>query len=237
MPQLLISVRSAAEASDALAGGADWIDVKEPHRGSLGAADASEIAAVIAAVAGRTPVSAALGELLETDLDALAVRIRALPTGLSHVKLGLAGCIHQTDWQNRWRAVKQQLPQHIDLVAVVYADHERAEAPTPHEIIDAAIELGCRWLLIDTFCKDRGGLFDIWPDETLQSFARDVRARGLQLALAGGLKQSSIAQALNLRSDVLAFRGAACGGSRESSISRARVSRLAGTIQKATLVG
>src|SRR5690606_38342384 len=38
MTQLLVSVRNRAEALAALAGGADLIDVKEPWRGSLGAA-------------------------------------------------------------------------------------------------------------------------------------------------------------------------------------------------------
>jgi len=35
-PGLLVSVRSADEVDDALAGGADLIDVKEPSRGALG---------------------------------------------------------------------------------------------------------------------------------------------------------------------------------------------------------
>ena len=39
MSRLLVSVRSAAEAEVALGAGADLIDVKEPSRGSLGAAD------------------------------------------------------------------------------------------------------------------------------------------------------------------------------------------------------
>ncbi len=39
MTRLLVSVRSAAEAEIALSAGADLIDVKEPSRGSLGAAD------------------------------------------------------------------------------------------------------------------------------------------------------------------------------------------------------
>jgi len=62
-PKLLVSVRDAAEARAALVGGADLIDVKEPSRGSLGRAEADTIAAVAHAVGGRTPVSAALGEL------------------------------------------------------------------------------------------------------------------------------------------------------------------------------
>src|SRR5215468_9568595 len=84
-PGLLISVRDAAEAEAALRGGADVIDVKEPRRGSLGRADAATIAAVVACVAGRRPVSAALGELVEPGSEAVP------GPGLSFVKWGLAG--------------------------------------------------------------------------------------------------------------------------------------------------
>ena len=37
LPKLLVSVRDVSEAEAALAGGADWIDLKEPQAGSLGA--------------------------------------------------------------------------------------------------------------------------------------------------------------------------------------------------------
>src|SRR5205085_11196960 len=48
VPKLLVSVRSAAEATLALRGGADWIDVKDPTRGSLGAATMATICDVAA---------------------------------------------------------------------------------------------------------------------------------------------------------------------------------------------
>jgi uncharacterized protein (UPF0264 family) len=63
--QLLVSVRSAAEAEAALEGGADVIDVKEPSRGSLGRADDDVIAEVVSTVAGRRTVTAAMGELVD----------------------------------------------------------------------------------------------------------------------------------------------------------------------------
>src|SRR5262249_54204912 len=63
--RLLVSVRSAAEAVSALDGGADIIDIKEPERGSLGRADNATMTAILDAVSGRKPVSAACGELLE----------------------------------------------------------------------------------------------------------------------------------------------------------------------------
>jgi uncharacterized protein (UPF0264 family) len=55
-PRLLVSVRDAAEAVEALAGGADWIDLKEPQRGPLGAVDAVTARDVVHVVAGRVPV-------------------------------------------------------------------------------------------------------------------------------------------------------------------------------------
>jgi uncharacterized protein (UPF0264 family) len=84
---LLVSVRSAAEAEAALAGGAGLIDVQEPGRGSLGRADAETVAAVLRAVAGRRPVSAALGELTEGGASPSLPRSTALWHGLPTVPL------------------------------------------------------------------------------------------------------------------------------------------------------
>src|SRR5207244_12998888 len=82
-PGLLVSGRSVVEAESALAGGAALIDIKEPAHGSLGRAHDAVIQAVVERVAGRRPVSAALGELLEFH--------GPVPHGLTFVKWGLAG--------------------------------------------------------------------------------------------------------------------------------------------------
>src|SRR5205823_7246846 len=102
MAGLLVSVRSPQEAEAALAGGASLIDVKDPARGSLGRADDSVIAAVVRAVAGRRPVSAAMGELMESRASFAGV-------GLSYVKWGLAGCGGQARWQGEWATTMARL--------------------------------------------------------------------------------------------------------------------------------
>src|SRR5438045_845951 len=89
--ELLVSVRSAAEAEAALEGGAAVIDVKEPANGPLGRADDETIAAVVRRVAGRRPVSAALGELPGQPAPYVG-------GGLSYMKWGLAGWGGE-DWQ------------------------------------------------------------------------------------------------------------------------------------------
>src|SRR5579862_6952688 len=60
--QLLVSVADAADATAAIDGGADIIDAKDPARGPLGPVSAEALAAIIASVDGRRPVSAALDE-------------------------------------------------------------------------------------------------------------------------------------------------------------------------------
>src|SRR5437870_4410912 len=92
--QLLVSVRSAAEAEAALAGGAHVIDVKEPLHGSLGRAGEGTIAEVIARVAGRRPVSAAMGELANSSEATPYPR-----PGLAFAKWGLFGMGQDRDWR------------------------------------------------------------------------------------------------------------------------------------------
>ena len=66
--RLLVSVRDASEAEAALAGGADIIDAKEPLNGPLGPVAPDTLAAITAAVAGKTPISVALGDVGTADL-------------------------------------------------------------------------------------------------------------------------------------------------------------------------
>src|SRR5262245_17826423 len=118
MTALLVSIRNPAEAEMALVGGAALIDVKEPARGPLGRSDDQTIAAIVRAVAGRRPVSAALGELIDGA---------AAPTcvGLSFVKWGLA-CSARRDWRGELRRRQSAAPQ---VVIAAYADWQCAQAP------------------------------------------------------------------------------------------------------------
>ena len=221
MPKLLVSVRSDEEAGDALAGGADVIDVKEPARGSLGRPELATVLAVLARIAGRAEVSAALGELIETDLAALP----SPPEGLRFVKLGMAGCL-QTDWTARWRAVRERLPRTTELVAVLYADWPTAGCPSPQQLLPAAVELGCRTLLIDTFDKTRGGLLEHLPLPRLADVLGQYRDAGFRIVLAGSLSLETIAAVMPLRPDLIAVRGAACAGGRAGRVCLEKVRQL-----------
>ena len=183
MPGLLVSVRNVEEAVDALAGGAAIIDVKEPNRGSLGAADPHQWQAVFNRVQGLVPVSIALGELLDRGLNQ---RSQFVPP-VAFAKVGLAGCRHRSGWARQWKQVLQRLPNNVRSVATIYADWQAAQAPHPLDTIQAASDLGCAAVLFDTCFKQHGWLLDHLPDIELRKLLDAVRKAGMKVVLAGSI--------------------------------------------------
>jgi len=228
---LLVSVRNASEALAALEGGANVIDVKDPERGSLGAADSATLAEVIDIVNSQAPVTAAVGELIDLDLANLA----PMPDGVSYFKIGLAGCRKTSDWRSLWKraiaALSGDRVSSMRAVAVAYADWQTARAPDPEAVLATAIELHCPALLIDTWDKSGGALFDHWPIGGLTAFLSQVKSRGLMTVLAGSLDGDSFHAAARLSPDLLAVRTAACEGGRQGMVTRERVQALKDIIE------
>jgi len=228
MTGLLVSVRSAAEAAIALRAGADLIDVKEPRRGPLGRADRAVMAEVVGCVAGRVPVSAALGELRDVIRygGEGTKKLAAIPAGLAFAKLGLAGCAAWIDWPDRWGAALRKLPMGITPVAVAYADWRPAAAPSPEEVLEQGTALGCGAALMDTHDKSRGRLFDHTGMAALADWVDQARRLGMLVVLAGSLHVDTIVRAAELGPDYVAVRGAACSGGRDGMLDAARVAAL-----------
>jgi hypothetical protein len=228
-PGLLVSVRNRAEAIEALAGGADVIDIKEPNHGALGAADFETIADVIRVVGGRAPVTAAIGELTDPANDPVASQRCAIPIGLSLFKIGLAGCSDLPHWRPRWQQAVDVLSHgHASArpVAVAYADWRQARAPDPEEVLALAIDNNCPALLIDTWDKPGGNLFDLWPPPHLETFIDRVRTKRIAVVLAGSLTGPAFDLAHRLRPDLVAVRTAACEGGRNGTVRADRVRAL-----------
>jgi uncharacterized protein (UPF0264 family) len=221
---LLVSVRNSHEADEALAGGADWVDLKEPSRGALGAVTASIAREAVATIAGRAPASAAAGELLDWP-QSPARELLGL-RGVTHLKLGLSGCAAR-DWRPAWRNAEQEIrAAGQQLVAVVYADERSAAAPRNDEIVALAIEVGSPWVLWDTFDKSNGSILDALCVETLARQLETVRAAGVGAVIAGRVTVDLLDRLPLEGIDMIAVRGAACQGGRESQVCRERVSLL-----------
>jgi uncharacterized protein (UPF0264 family) len=230
---LLVSVRNPTEAEAALAGGAAIIDVKEPANGALGRADPDVLTGVLAAVAGRRPVSAALGELPDGLLSLPADLAR-----LAYVKCGLAGWRERgSAWQERLLQLREQVETRSPcrLVAVAYADWKVAGAPSVLEVARFAVSKRWSVLLIDTWGKSGSDLLGWMSLTELEHLRQLTRSLGVQLALAGSLNEAKMQTLGGVVPDWFAVRGAACTKEDRGGIVEAdRVRRLVEVVQAIT---
>jgi uncharacterized protein (UPF0264 family) len=225
--RLLVSVRSADEVNAALAGGADIIDVKEPSRGALGAADPDVVRAVAAQVPSSIPLSVALGDPadaagVQATVSRLALRREA---GEAILKLGFAGTPTEIDAAKHLMAAIDTVGSGTapTLVTVAYADWPRAGAPSPSAVVRAAAGAGAGGVLLDTFIKDGRDLFHSISPEALKRWIEEARSVGLLVAVAGSLDSGGISRLREASPDVVGVRGSACDGGRLGRVSAERV--------------
>ncbi len=222
-PKLLISVRSAEEAAAALEAGADLIDVKDPNKGPLGMAEAEVVAAVVAVVGGRVPVSAAFGEWHPAILTEAHWHLQ-LP--LDYIKWGLAGYPHTPGWGEDLLDTRRQVKGTTEVVAVAYADYARAKSVPPAEVAKFAKRFRFRAFLLDTFTKDTKSVFDHFKLDELSELMTTLRNGGVPIALGGSLKFEQIKQIKALAPDWVAVRGGVCvGGKRDAELDPVRVKK------------
>jgi uncharacterized protein (UPF0264 family) len=220
---LLVSVRSAEEADAALSGGADLIDVKEPARGPLGVAEAEVVAAVVDRVAGRVPVSAALGEW---SPNAITEAHWHLELKLDYVKWGLAGYSPSPGWGEDLLDTRRELPLGMEMVAVAYADWERAKSVPPGELVKFAKRFRFRAFLLDTFGKDGKTLLDFVKPPVVGELVESLRRVGVRVALGGSLRPEQVKQLKGVNPDWYAVRTSVCAaGKRDGVIDPSRVKR------------
>lgn len=220
-PLLLASVRSAAEARLAVAGGADLVDAKEPASGALGAVDADVVSAIRAVVPAPIPVSATIGDVPCTALDEIAARAAGMSAaGADIVKIGLFMPGEATAMFDRLAHVREG---HGRRFLVMLADRG----------IDLALlaelpRAGFAGVMLDTADKSSGALADICDDAQLAGFVFTARQAGLRVGLAGALRLWHIPRMMRLGADILGFRGALCrAGARAGEIDRTAVEDVA----------
>lgn len=227
--RLLVSVTSAVEALAALSGGADLIDAKDPASGPLGAVSVDVLREIVAAVAGDRPVTAALGDASQEDAIARAAGEFAA-AGAAFVKVGFAG-IAGSDRVAALiaaavRGVTGGFDGNADVVAVAYADADRARSIAPRRLAEMAAFAGARGVLLDTCDKGGGGLRELIAPRALSAWVAAAHDAGLIVALAGRLAASDLPFVRDAGADIAGVRGAACEGGRTGRVTAGRVRRL-----------
>jgi (5-formylfuran-3-yl)methyl phosphate synthase len=228
-PLLLVSVRDALEAREAMEGGADIIDVKEPARGSLGAADPEVLSEIAQEVGTQRPLSAALGELIASSQS---FPPRDALRGYRWLKFGMSGCSRSSSWRVKWNSLPTQFKER-QLVAAAYADFESAGCLSPLELA-TALHLSGGIFLIDTYVKDGRSIFDVMPTREVSALRELLHTWGAKLALAGSLRACDAERIARCQPDIVGIRGAACLDGRTSRVVASKVREFRESIHNAS---
>jgi len=226
---LMISVLNASEAREAIVGGADILDVKNPAEGSLGANFPRVIREIRKISAPLVKMSAAIGDLPNLPGTASLAALGAAVSGADYVKVGLWGPMTEAEAVFLLREVREAVRDfpNVSVIAAGYADARRSGSLDPQLLPRITLSAGVTGCLLDTAIKDGCSLFDFLKPEALRALAEEAHAAGLLYALAGALKERDLRLVRQIGADVVGLRSAACQeGQRNGPLDVQRVRRL-----------
>ncbi len=236
--KLLVSPFDEKEALEAILGGADIIDVKNPKEGSLGANFPWVIKRVREITPKNIEVSCTIGDSPNLPGTMALAAYGAATTGADYVKVGLYGLKTANEaaylMQNVVRAVKDYDPT-IKVVATGYADAQRIGSVDPLQMPEIAREAKADIAMLDTAIKDGESLFAFLSPDQLRSFVYRAHGYGLKVALAGALKKEDLSTICTIGADIVGLRGAVCtqGDRVHGRITRENVQNLVEIVKSA----
>lgn len=206
MTRLLASVATIDEAAIVAHNGADLVDMKDPHRGALGALSTQRIREIVASLDRGVSTSATTGDQHTHSQQVLTAVEQVGATGVDYIKVALQPefSVDQT-----CEILHPLCAQGLNIILVLFADDARVVEHSQHMILTAK-HAGLHGVMIDTANKKAGGLRSQVSDEWLHSFVDAAKSHRLMTGLAGSLGETDIAPLLLLKPDYLGFRGALC---------------------------
>jgi uncharacterized protein (UPF0264 family) len=236
--KLLISPMNENEALEAIAGGAQIIDVKNPKEGALGANYPWVIKRIKEVTPKTLEVSCTLGEVGNLPGSVSLAALGAASLGVDYIKVGLYGIKTPKEaiflLQNVSRAAKEYNPK-IKVAVAGYADAQKIGTIDPLLIPEIANKAQVEVAMLDTSIKDGKNLFDYLTSEQLKKFIDLAHGFGLVTALAGSLRKQDLPIVYGLGADIAGLRGAACTNSNRvtGQITRKLVNELVDVVKQA----
>ncbi|NNF02449.1 MAG: hypothetical protein HKN22_07170 [Bacteroidia bacterium] len=218
--KVLISVVSLEEASIAIEGGADILDIKNPGEGSLGAQFAPTLLEIAAlAKHYKTKCSAAIGDLGDKAGTASLAAYGAATMGMDYVKAGIVSPDQDNALHLASQIVKavKSADKQIQAVIAGYADFRKTKNLSYHVILEVAHRAKADVVMLDTLIKDGTNLFDNLSLDEVREFVEKGHDLGMQVALAGSLNVTHLEMLTETGVDVIGIRGAVCSNNDRSS--------------------
>lgn len=209
MTAFLASVRNLDEATLALQGGADMIDLKNPEEGALGALPISTVKTIVDKIGKQSVTSATIGDLPPDPETILRVVNQLQQTDVEIIKIGFF-----PGEQKKLVSALNKTNQTQKIVAVLFADLE-----PDLTLLEALAENNFYGVMLDTAIKNNRGLLKNMDMKQLKKFIETAQQLGLFCGLAGQLQLTDIPQFLTLKPDYLGFRSALCFTDRSSQLS------------------
>jgi uncharacterized protein (UPF0264 family) len=213
---LMVSVQDLDEATEAVRGGADIVDVKNLKEMTVGSNFPPVIRSVRQAFPKDIHVSVTLGVVPnQPGTVALAV-YGAAALNATSVKVGFVN----SDYEMALRILREskRALEGFDtkLVAATFADSHLYGGIDPTLVVKLARESGSDGILIDTLTKDGRNLFDFMDEETLKQLVLEAKDLGMSTALSGSLRIDNLDTLVRINPDIVGVRGAVCtNGDRE----------------------
>lgn len=211
--KLLISPADEQEAVEAIAGGADIIDVKNPKEGALGASFPWVINQIRKITPANIEVSCAIGDVPNLPCAVSLAALGAATTGVDYVKVGLYGVKTKEAAVYLMQGVTKAVTDYnsaVKVVATGYADAERIGSVNPLLVPEIAHNAKADVAMIDTAVKDGKNIFAFLTADQLRRFVKSAHTYGLKAALAGSLRKNDLSTVYALGADIMGLRGAAC---------------------------
>ena len=202
MSLMLASVANVREAEIVFSAGVDIIDIKDPAKGALGAVECNVVKDIVKKIAGRSLISATVGDLPMQGKYIMDAVTSMAATGVNIVKVGVFA---ENIPKDTFLAIEELAGSGIDIVLVFFAG-KSMQLKKIHDWAGA----GIHGVMLDTVDKTKGSLRSILCDNTLMQFIAQAKSVGLMAGLAGSLSVSDIKPLLLLNPDYLGFRGALC---------------------------
>ncbi len=207
---LMVSVQNLDEAREAVAGGADIVDVKNLREMMVG----SNFPPVIRECRNAFPrpfhVSVTLG-VVPNQAGTVAMAVYgAAALGATSVKVGFI----ESDYETALRILRESRSAlegfDTKLIAATFADSHLYHGIDPTLVVKLGKESKSDGMLIDTLVKDGRNLFDFLGERALKDLVVEAKEAGMSAALSGTLRVANLHTLVRINPDIVGVRGAVC---------------------------
>ena len=228
---MLVSFKSQSEISENNLKLIDILDLKNPEKGSLGDWEISDIKNVVKIFGEEKIISATIGDA--SNLKKVVQKIKIFDKlKLDFIKFGLFG--ENSEQMLKFLFNIKSYNFKTELVPVIFVDNTII-LDTAFKNLESFKTFNFNFLLLDTFSKKSGDLFENCSLNYLSKFLERSSKFGLSVGLAGKLKKSHVPNLLKLKPKIIGFRSAVCEkNDRNKKISELKLEKIYNFFKSAT---